>query len=521
VQYKLNETNGGVRMNYLIGIDIGTSSTKTVLFDEKYNVVASASQEYPMYQPQNGWAEQKPEDWYKAVMDTLKKVIKESGVSADSILGIGLSGQMHGLVMLDENNEVIRPAIIWCDQRTARECEEITEKVGARRLIEITANPALTGFTASKILWVRNNEPENYARCRHILLPKDYIRFMLTGEYATEVSDASGMQLLDIPNRRWSDEVLEKLEIDKSMLAKVYESPEVTGRITKKVAEETGLSVNTIVVGGAGDNAAAAVGTGIVRDGKAFTTIGTSGVVYAHSSRITIDPKGRVHTFCCAVPGCWHVMGVTQGAGLSLKWFRDNFCQDYMEKAEEQGVDPYYLMDKDAETVPVGSNKLIFLPYLMGERTPHLDPDCRGVFFGLSAIHTKKDMIRAVMEGVSYSLKNCSDILKEMGIEVDEMMACGGGGTSRLWRQMLADLYNCEVKTVASKEGPALGVAILAGVGAGLFDSVEQACDMVIKVDKTCAPVEENTKQYLKFYEIYNSLYGDLRDEYKRLAQIR
>lgn len=507
-------------MNYLIGIDIGTSSTKTVLFDENYNVVSSASQEYPLYQPQNGWAEQKPEDWYNAVMDTLKRVIKESGVPSESILGIGLSGQMHGLVMLDENNEVIRPAIIWCDQRTAKECEEITERVGAKRLIEITANPALTGFTASKILWVRNNEPENYARCRHILLPKDYIRFMLTGEFATEVSDASGMQLLDIPNRCWSDEVLEKLEIDKSMLGKVYESPEVTGHITQKVAEETGLSVKTIVVGGAGDNAAAAVGTGIVRDGRAFTTIGTSGVVYAHSSRITIDPKGRVHTFCCAVPGCWHMMGVTQGAGLSLKWFRDNFCQDYIDEAKRQGVDPYYLMDKDAESVPIGSNKLVFLPYLMGERTPHMDPDCRGVFFGLSAIHTKKDMIRAVMEGVSYSLKNCSDILKEMGIAVGEMMACGGGGTSKLWRQMLADLYGCEVKTVSSKEGPALGAAILAGVGAGLFDSVEQACDRVIKVDKVCGPIDENSRKYEKFYEIYNSLYGDLKVEFAKLAKL-
>lgn len=326
-------------MRYLIGIDIGTSATKTVLFDERCHVVTSASQEYPLYQPQNGWAEQEPLDWYNAVLVTIRKVVKDSGVAPEDIKGIGLSGQMHGLVMLDEKNEVIRPSIIWCDQRTGKECEEITERVGRKRLIEITANPALTGFTASKILWVRNHEAENYRRCRHILLPKDYIRFRMTGEYATEVSDASGMQLLDIPHRCWSDEVLEKLEIDKALLPKVYESPEVTGTISKEFSEKTGLSVDTVVVGGAGDNAAAAVGTGIVFDGRAFTTIGTSGVVFAHTSEPRIDPQGRVHTFCCAVPGCWHVMGVTQAAGLSLRWFRDNLAEGYKDKAVRLGCD--------------------------------------------------------------------------------------------------------------------------------------------------------------------------------------
>ncbi|QNM06773.1 xylulokinase [Qiania dongpingensis] len=507
-------------MNYLIGIDLGTSATKTVLFDEDGNVIASASKEYPMYQPQNGWAEQKPEDWKDAALETITKVVKESGVSGEDIKGLGISGQMHGLVMLDEDNRVIRPSIIWCDQRTAKECEEMTQKVGAERMIEITANPALTGFTASKILWVRNHEPENYAKCRHILLPKDYVRLILTGEYATEVSDASGMQLLDVPNRCWSDEVLEKLEIDKALLAKVCESPEVTGTILPEIAEMTGLSEKTVVVGGAGDNAAAAVGTGVVKDGKAFTTIGTSGVVFAHSKNVTIDPKGRVHTFCCAVPGCWHVMGVTQGAGLSLQWFRNNFCQDYMKKAEEEGCDAYDYINQDVESVPLGANRLIYLPYLMGERTPHLDPDCRGVFFGLSAIHTRKDMLRAVMEGVSYSMKDCNDILQEMGVTVDDMMACGGGGRSAVWRQMLADMYGCTVKTVAAKEGPALGVAILAGVGAGIYESVEAACEKMIHTDKSCDPIPGNTEQYEKYHEIYKSLYGCLKEQYKELAKL-
>lgn len=505
-------------MAYIIGVDIGTSGTKTVLFDESGKVIASKTIEYPMYQPKNGYAEQDPKDWADATVNTLKAVVSQSGVSKDDIKGIGLSGQMHGLVMLDKDNEVIRNSIIWCDQRTAKEVEEMNAKLGERKLIEITANPALTGWTAAKILWVKNNEPQNYERCRHILLPKDYIRFILTGEYATEVSDASGMQLLDVPNRCWSDEILETLEIDKSLLGKVYESCEVTGTLTKKMAELTGLNEGTIVVGGAGDNAAAAVGTGVVEDGKAFTTIGTSGVVFAHTSSISIDALGRVHTCCAAVPGAWHVMGVTQGAGLSLKWFRDNFCTSEKETAKLMGVDEYYLMDKEAESVEVGSNRLLYLPYLMGERTPHLDPNARGVFFGLSAMHTKKDMLRAVMEGVSYSLRDCVEVFREMKININDMMACGGGGSSPLWRSMLADLYNCPVKTLASKEGPALGVALLASVGAGIYSSVGEACKQVIEVNKIQEPNAQNVGEYEKYYQLYREIYPALKDSFSKLS---
>ena len=507
-------------MHYLIGIDVGTSATKTVLFDEQCRAVASASKEYPMAQPHNGWAEQNPEDWWDATVETIRAVLAQSGVDPHAVKGLGLSGQMHGLVMLDEQCAVIRPAILWCDQRTAQECEEITQRVGKDRLMEITANPALTGFTASKILWVRNHEPENYARCRHILLPKDYIRYRLTGVFATDVSDASGMQLLDIAGRCWSDEVLQKLDIDRALLADMYESPDVTGTIHSEAARLTGLSTATVVVGGAGDNAAAAVGTGVVRDGRAFATIGTSGVVFAHSSQMTVDPGGRVHTFCCAVPGCWHVMGVTQAAGLSLKWFRDEFCQNYVDRAAQQGVDPYVLMDRDAEQIPVGSDRLLYLPYLMGERTPHLDPDCRGVFFGLSAIHTQAHLIRAVMEGVSFSLKDCQRIISEMGVTVDQMMACGGGGTSPLWRQMLADLFDCGVNTLSTNQGGALGAAILAGVGAGIFRDVPSACDEWIHIKNTCGPIAQNTQQYLRYYELYRSLYDALKQSYKTLAAL-
>ena len=507
-------------MKYIIGIDLGTSGTKTVLFDQEANVVAWAAIEYPLYQPQNGWAEQEPQDWWRAAAGTLRQVLEESRVDPKDVAAVGLSGQMHGLVMLDRDGRVLRRSIIWCDQRSGKQCEEITERVGAKRLIEITANPALTGFTASKLLWVRENEPDVYRRCAHILLPKDYVRYMLTGELATEVSDASGMQLLDVPRRCWSQEVLQKLDIDPALLAKVYESPEITGEITREATQCTGLRPGTPVVGGAGDNAAAAVGTGVVTDGRAFTTLGTSGVVFAHTSALSIDPLGRVHTFCCAVPGAWHVMGVTQGAGLSLKWFRDNFCYSEMVSAQGLGIDPYDLLDKQAALSPIGCRKLLYLPYLMGERTPHLDPDCRGVFFGLSAMHSRGDLLRAVMEGVSYSQRDSLEILRGMGVSAGEMLACGGGGTSPLWRQMLADVYNCPVRTVQSKEGPALGAAILAGVGAGLYPSVQDACEKLVKLNEPQSPIAENVPQYEKYYQVYRRLYPALKDSFQALAQL-
>ena len=505
-------------MKYVLGIDLGTSGTKTVLFDQEGRGICSATVEYPMYQPQNGWAEQKPEDWANAAISTVKTVLSSSGVDPEDVVSLGISGQMHGLVMLDEECRVIRPSIIWCDQRTAKECEEITEKVGYENLIRITANPALTGFTLGKLIWVRKHEPENYARCRHILLPKDYVRFVLTGDFATEVSDASGMQMLDVPNRCWSEELLSILEIDPALLPRVYESCEVTGHISAEAAAKTGLSEKTIVVGGAGDNAAAAVGTGVVEDGKAFTTIGTSGVVFAHTSKLSIDPKGRVHTFCCAVPGAWHVMGVTQAAGLSLKWFRDQFCAAEREAAAQMGVDPYELTNREAAQSPIGANKLIYAPYLMGERTPHLDSDCRGIFFGLSAMHQRRDLLRAVMEGVSYSLNDCLGILAGMGVAPETMLACGGGGKSPLWRQMLADVMNCPVATTVNTEGPALGVAILASVGAGLYSSVEEACRKMIKVNPPQNPIPENVPKYAAVYRIFRQLYTANRDLFKQLG---
>ncbi len=504
-------------MKYVIGIDIGTSGTKTLLVSQAGKIVASASAEYPLYQPQNGWAEQDPNHWWQATCTTIQSVLVQSGIMPEEIEGIGLSGQMHGLVMLDVNGEVIRHAILWCDQRTAQECADINGLVGEQRHVEIAANPPLTGFTSPKILWVRKHEPEHYAKCHKILLPKDYIRYKLTGEFATEVSDASGMGLLDVKGRCWSEEILEKLDININLLGKMHESVEITGRVTQQASQQTGLAEGTLVAGGAGDNAAAAVGTGIVKDGRAFTTIGTSGVVYAHTSTPVIESKGRIHTFCSAVPGEWHVMGVTQGAGLSLRWLRDTVCTEEAAEANMQGTDPYDVMAKEAETAPIGAESLVFLPYLMGERTPHLNPNARGVFFGLSPVHHRSHMIRSVMEGVSYSLMDCLALLKEMDIVCNDMTICGGGGRSAFWCQMLADIFGSPVKTLQSAEGPALGVAILAGVGAGWFQTVEEGCQQFLATKKSYEPQNENKPAYDKYYDIYKNLYKDLATRFNDL----
>jgi len=507
-------------MHYIIGVDVGTSGTKTVLFDERGTVICSATAEYPMYQPQNGWAEQDPTHWWEAVIKTLRQVVAESGVTAGEIAGIGLSGQMHGLVMLGADGEVLRNSIIWCDGRTTKQCDEITRRVGAKRLMEITANPALPGFTASKILWVREHEPEIYAKCRHILLPKDYIRYKLTGVLAAEVSDASGMNLMDVPGRCWSDEILGALDIDRALLAELYESYQVTGTVTDQAAVLTGLVAGTPVVGGAGDNAAASVGTGAVEAGRAFTTIGTSGVIFAHSDTAAIDPRGRVHTFCAAVPDAWTVMSCTLSAGGSLQWFRNNFAGAERATAGEMEIDPYELMAKQAEQAPIGANRLLFLPYLMGERSPLLDANARGVFFGLSGMHTRRDMLRAVMEGVVYSQRDCLDVLRGMGVTFTEMIATGGGGKSSLWRQMLADNYNCPVLTGRAGEGPALGAAILAGVGTGLFESIPAACEKLLRFHEAQRPITENVNAYTPYYELYKEIYPALKGQFATLAQL-
>lgn len=509
-------------MRYLLGVDLGTSGTKTVLFDENGQTLASKTIEYPLLQPKNGWAEQDPKFWYDATIDSIKSVLQTSKVNSEDVVALSIAGQMHGLVMLDKNGKVLRNSILWCDARTQKQCDEITALVGKQRLIEINANPALTGFTAPKILWVRENEPEIYKECATILLPKDYVRYMLTGEKAMEISDASGTNLLDITNRVWSDEILEKLSIEKSLMPPIIESSAIAGHITKEIAALTGLKEGTIVAGGAGDNAAAALGTGVCKEGDAFVTLGTSGVIFAHTNKPSIDPLGRVHTFCAAVKNSWTAMSCTLAAGLSLRWTRDELYSFEKNAEAAKGNDVYNLMTENASKIPVGADGLVYLPYLMGERSPVLDPNARGVFFGLTARHTKSHMTRAVLEGITLSQRHNLDVLHQMDINPVNLTACGGGAQSPFWRQLLADILQCKIVTTTSKEGPALGAAILAGVAAGVFESVEQGCAKLVKMSEKFSDTnKDNAAKYDEVYKMYSFLYPTLRPAFSKLDTMR
>lgn len=509
-------------MSFFMGIDIGTTGTRVIVIEgESGRVVAGATAEHPLYTPQPLWAEQDPADWWRSTIEAVREALAKGRAAIGTsfeIAAVGLSGQMHGVVLLDEQGEVLGPSLIWADGRTQAQCDYITETVGADRLIELTSNPALVGFSAPKLLWLRENRPEQYNRAAHFLLPKDFIRFKLTGEFASEVSDASGTLLFDVENRRWSEWMLRLLEIDASLLPDVYESYEVSGQISAEAATATGLLPGIPVVGGGGDQAAGAVGNGIVRPGIVSSTIGSSGVVFAFAEKPVRDAGGRVHTFCHAVPGAWHVMGVTQGAGLSLRWFKDEIAGPLeIAAAQAQGVDVYEMLTGMAIDAPAGSDGLIFLPYLMGERTPILDPQARGVWFGLTAAHQRPHLIRSVLEGVSYSLKDCLSILIEMNLPIEEIRASGGGGKSTLWRQIQADMFEREVVTVNSAEGPAYGAALLAGVGANFWPSVEAACDATIEVMTRTEPAPNASEIYRKYYPIYGEIYQRLKSLYSLL----
>ncbi|NLC17099.1 MAG: xylulokinase [Clostridiales bacterium] len=506
-------------MKYLIGIDIGTSGTKTVLFDQFGEIVASSLFGYELIQPRNGWAEQDPLQWWNATVLGIRDALNQSKINPQDIAGIGLSGQMHGLVMLDSSKNLLRNSIIWCDGRSDLQAKKIAEKCGDK-IIEITANPAMPAFTAAKLLWVKDNEPDIYSQCAHILLPKDYIRFKLTGVLATEVSDASGMQLLDVPKRTWSGELCEILRIDAKILPEVYESSYISGYVNAQAAEETGLYKGTPVAGGAGDQAASAVGNGIIEQGKVSDTLGSSGVVFAHTQEPLIDKLGRVHTFCHAVEGQWHVMGVTQGAGLSLKWFKDNFYQAEAKQAAEQNLNIYDIIMDQVQKIKIGADNLIFLPYLMGERTPHLDTNARGVFFGISAIHTKAHFARAVVEGITYSQRDCLNILIDMGVKPEYIVAGGGGAKSAYWRQMLADNFKRDVYTLQQDAGGCLGAAILSGVGTGLYRDVKTACESILKLENKTTPDMAASQIYDQYYQVYQSLYGDLKHRFKILSEV-
>ncbi|MBX7186449.1 MAG: xylulokinase [Vicinamibacteria bacterium] len=492
-----------------LGIDVSTTGAKALLIDEKGAVVASATTPLTVQTPKPLWSEQNPHEWWMGTWRSIRDVMAKAPASADEIAAVGLTGQMHGLVLLDSERRVLRPAILWNDQRTAAECDDIRSRMGGKaHLVEVTGNDALTGFTAPKILWVRKHEPEAYAKAALVLLPKDYVRLRLTDVAAMDKADGSGTLLFDLRARDWSKEVLDALEIPPAWMPETFEGPEITGRITKKAAEETGLREGTPVMAGGGDQAAGAVGAGAVRPGTVAVTLGTSGVVFAATESPLVEPQGRLHAFCHAAPGRWHFMGVTLAAAGSLQWYRDTLAP---------GV-PFDTLVAEAAGVPAGSEGLLFTPYLSGERTPHPDPLARASFVGLTVRHRRAHLTRAVLEGVAFSMKDCFALLEGAGLPpVSQVRIAGGGAKSDLWRKIVSSVLNVEIATVNSTEGAAFGAALLAGVGFGAFPDVDAACEATIKVTGRDAPDADWTSIYDAEYGRYRGVYPALKPIFESL----
>ncbi|MDI1243207.1 MAG: xylulokinase [bacterium] len=482
-----------------LGVDVGTGGSRAVAIDEGGAIIAQATVDHaPFASPHPGWSEQSPEDWWRAASEAIGKVLET--VSNDEIGAVSFSGQMHGSVFLDEADTVIRPALLWNDQRTAPQVEKLKATIGDKKVIEMVANPAVTGFTLPKLLWVRENEPDNWNRIRTVLLPKDYVRLRLTGEKACDVADASGTLMFDVRDRCWSSEMLAAVEIDAGLLPRAVESIEATGFVSQAGSKATGLKLGTPVFAGAGDNAAGAIGAGLVSPGTLGATIGTSGVVFVVADKPTLDPQGRVHSLCHAIPGRWHMTGVTLAAGYSLKWFRDTFAP---------GVS-YDELTSEAAKVPAGSEGLIWLPYLMGERSPHMDPNATASFTGVNGSRGRGHFVRAIMEGVAFSLRDSIDIFRSLGAPINEIRLGGGGASSPLWRQVQADVYGQPVSTLVADEGAAYGAALLAGVGTGAWPSVEAAVGATIRIDETVEPNPDNSAVLEKNYQRFRSLYPAL-----------
>lgn len=494
-------------MAYFLGIDSSTTATKALLIGDDGSVIGVASSTYDYETPKPLWSEQQPMLWWTATVNSIRQVLADTGIDATAVSGIGLTGQMHGLVLLDAVGDVLRPAILWNDQRTGAECDEMRALIGKQRLIDITGNDALTGFTAPKIVWVKNHEPKIYSRIAHILLPKDYVRYHLTDEFATDKAGGSGTQLFNVAQRNWSDEVVTALGIDRAWLPQTFEGTAVTGTLTPAAAKVTGLPAGIPVVGGGGDQAANAVGTGAVVDGVVALSLGTSGVVFVSSNKPVVEPDGRLHAFCHAAPGKWHLMGVMLSAAGSLRWFRDTVAP---------GTEFSDLVDA-AGKVPAGCDGLFFLPYLTGERTPHPDPLARGAFVGLTVRHTKNHLTRTVLEGVAYGLRDSFELMKAAGItRINQVRISGGGAKSALWRQILADVFQAELVTVNTAEGAAYGAALLAAVGTGAFNSVEEACQATINITGVTSPGDQSAI-YQELYPLYRELYPTLKPIFHKM----
>jgi xylulokinase len=508
-------------MSYLLGIDIGTSGTKTLICDKKGKVLATAVAEHDIYSPKPGWSEQDPIQWWTATQKATRDVVKKAKIKGDQIGAIGLSGQMHGSVFLGDGQAPLRNALLWNDQRTAKQCAEIEAKAGGRKkLIGMVGNPALTGFTAPKILWVRENEPKIYEKVKHILLPKDYIRYCMTGEYATEVGDASGTLLLDVKKRAWNKKLVSLLGIDQSFLPACFESHVVSGQLNRAAADLLGLKEGTPVVGGSGDQPAGAVGNGIVASGIVSATLGTSGVVFAHADQPEYDPEGRVHTMCAAVEGKWCVFGCMLSAGGSFQWFRNNLAAPERELAAKKKIDPYQLLIQEAAQAQPGCEGLFFLPYLTGERCPYANPNARGGWIGLTARSTRPAMIRSLLEGVTFGMADALQVMQGMGVSVKTVRLSGGGARSEFWRTLQANIYNKPVATINAQEGPAYGVAILAGVGTGVWKSVPEACSAAISETQRIKPDPKTAKLYEKHHAQYQRLYKALVGEFDNIAAL-
>jgi xylulokinase len=496
-------------MDYFLGIDTSTTSSKALLIDSHGGVVAVASSPHTLQTPKPLWSEQDPLEWWDAVSASIRSVLEKAGIDGERIAAVGLTGQMHGLVLLDGSGNVLRPAILWNDQRTQSQCDEINRRIGRERFIQITGNVALTGFTAPKILWVQENEPEVYAKAKHVLLPKDFIRLKLTGEYAMDKADGAGTVLFDLNLRDWSADVLEALQIDRSWMPRTFEGTEFTGRITEEAASATGLKAGTPVAAGGGDQAAQAVGVGAVEPGIVGLTVGTSGVIFATTPSALVEPEGRLHAFCHAVPGLWHFMGVMLSAAGSLQWYRDTL-------APNMSFDE---LVKEAESASAGCEGLLFLPYLSGERTPYPDPLARGSFIGLTLRHSRAHMTRAVLEGVAFGLKDSFTLIQNAGLGgITQVRASGGGTKGALWRQILASVLEAELVTVNTSEGAAFGAALLAGVGSGAWVDVPAACRETIRITGQTLPVEEDAEVYRKVHPLYRELYPALKSSFAKLS---